>query len=135
MKHDMGEVKDTLTINGREAVTVSRAIDVLEEVTGHRYTRDSVYRMFERGVIQAERTEAANFYYVDSLRQFKREKQSGRRKGQAAHPESKRQQAIESYRQGEHNYATIADNLGATRQIVRKWILDAQKKENSSQNA
>lgn len=119
-KRNMGEIKDTLVINGREAVTITRAIDILEEVTGHRYTRDSVYRMFERGDIQAERTEATNLYYVDSLRGFKREKQSGRRKEQKAYSEEDREKALELFAQNK-NAREVADLVGITRQTARNW--------------
>lgn len=123
---NMGEIKDTLVINGREAVTVKKAIDILEQVTGHRYTRDSVYRMFERGDIQAERTEATNFYYVDSLRRFKRESRAGRRKEQKASSEEDKEKALALFLQG-NNASKVADVIGVTRQTARNWKIDFQK--------
>lgn len=126
MQQQKPEVKQSLIINGREAVTVTRAIEILLEVTGHMYTRDSVYRMFERGDIEAERTDAANFYYVDSLRAYKRQRIAGRHQGKVTHSPAIRQRAREMKKANMSN-AAIGQQLGVSRQTILRWISENPK--------
>jgi transposase len=132
MQQPKQEIKQSLTINGREAVTVTRAIEILLEVTGHMYTRDSVYRMLQRGEIEAERTEAANFYYVDSLRAYQRKSKAGRHQGKVTHPPAMRQKAQEMKKANMSN-AAIGQQLGVSRQTILRWI--SAKPETDTGNA
>lgn len=123
---NLGEVSQILKINDREAVTVQGAIRILKEVTNRDYTRDSVYRMFTRHEIEGIRTESANFYYVDSLRQVKRTSAVGRHQKQSAYSEEYRQRAIELYKQGKKP-PEIAEQVGTTRQTIQNWIRKFQE--------
>lgn len=127
-KKQHGDIEQVVMIDGREAVTVSGAIRILKEVTNNGYSRDTILRMFYDGKIQGKRTPSANFYYVDSLREYRpAEKTGGRKPGATTTSITTREMALALIASGEMNQTEAARKFGVSRQTIKNWIEKAKK--------
>jgi hypothetical protein len=128
-----GSVINIVEINGRKATSTSGAIAILQEFTDYEYSRDSIYRMYLDGKIEGERTDIANYYYIDSLKKAGEmlkplapppgKNRRGRRKKREHVPytEEIKEQARQLRQEG-LSYGRIAKQLGVSSQIVQYWL-------------
>lgn len=133
-------VLNTVTINGKEATTVSGAQKILtalakeiaqehadeeeyKNYTAREYSRFTVHRMLANNNIEAVRTTSANFYYIEDLYRLKDKLRPARgtRTGVTHYSPDKKREAIQLSQEGVSN-RQIALQIGVSYQTVNNWI-------------
>jgi hypothetical protein len=136
------EVADTITVDGKEYATVSRAQKILTELATElekprEYSRFAVFRLAIAHNIDIITTPSANYYSVEGLYGLKDKlhPERGARNKSKHYSDEVKQQALALYTEGLSN-RQIAKRLEVSYQTVNNWIKslipDSQKKRNSS---
>jgi hypothetical protein len=127
------EVISIVEINGKKAASTSGAIAILQEFTGYKYSRDSIYRMYLDGKIEGVRTDVANYYYIDSLERAGeslkalvpppgKNRRGRRKKGEQIIYSKETKEQARQLRQNGMSYGAIAKKLDVSSQLIQYWL-------------
>lgn len=136
MRKQKQAVVEAIKIDGREATPVSGVLKILKEKVGREYSRDTVYSLYRRGLIEGVPTPSANYYFIDSLEGVEAHLKPGiqgkppqpleKRVDKKGYPEEKRKRAMELLGGGMSRRA-VAQQLGVSSQTINNWSKAATK--------